>query len=131
MHRTLTLFTRFRQPASKNIRDVYFYSPDIVPEQQFLNPLLAMSAAKARGRGPTRGRHGREETVLTKLSKTISWVLRHGAGKTEGVNMRPDGYVRVEELASFPAMLCMLQLTMRLVEQQGITPATKLDFPYT
>ena len=32
-----------------------------------------------------------------RLSKTISWILRHGA-KSEGLYMRPDGYVRVNDL---------------------------------
>jgi 2'-phosphotransferase len=32
-----------------------------------------------------------------RLSKTLSWILRHGA-KSEGLYMRPDGYVRVNDL---------------------------------
>jgi 2'-phosphotransferase len=31
------------------------------------------------------------------ISKTISWVLRHGA-KEQGLYIRPDGYVRVDDL---------------------------------
>lgn len=42
-----------------------------------------------------RGHPSDQEEV--RLSKTLSWVLRHGA-KTEGLHMRKDGYVRVNEL---------------------------------
>ncbi|KAL0955170.1 hypothetical protein HGRIS_004078 [Hohenbuehelia grisea] len=34
-----------------------------------------------------------------KLSKTLSWILRHEA-KSEGLVMRPDGYVKVDDLLS-------------------------------
>ena len=32
-----------------------------------------------------------------RVSKTLSWILRHGS-QSEGLMMRPDGYVRVNEL---------------------------------
>ena len=32
-----------------------------------------------------------------RISKSITWILRHGA-KSEGLYMRPDGYVRVTDL---------------------------------
>lgn len=32
-----------------------------------------------------------------RISKTLSWILRHGA-KSEGLHMRPDGYVKVTDL---------------------------------
>lgn len=34
------------------------------------------------------------------VSRTMSWLLRHGA-KSQGVAIRPDGYVRVRDLVSF------------------------------
>ena len=34
-----------------------------------------------------------------RLSKTLSWMLRHGAAQ-EGLQMRSDGYARVQELVS-------------------------------
>lgn len=34
-----------------------------------------------------------------RISKTIAWILRHGA-KAEGMYMREDGYVKVEDLVS-------------------------------
>lgn len=43
----------------------------------------------------TRGR--REDTPEVRNSKTLSYILRHGAAK-EGLKMRKDGFVRVDEL---------------------------------
>ncbi|KAH9840037.1 KptA family-domain-containing protein [Rhodofomes roseus] len=37
------------------------------------------------------------------MSKTLSWVLRHGS-QAEGLAMRPDGYVRVDDLLKIPKM---------------------------
>jgi 2'-phosphotransferase len=31
------------------------------------------------------------------LSKSLSWILRHGA-KGEGLSMRSDGYVKLDDL---------------------------------
>jgi hypothetical protein len=38
-----------------------------------------------------------KDSPEVRLSKTLSWILRHGA-KSEGLYMRPDGYVRVSDL---------------------------------
>lgn len=46
----------------------------------------------------------RHDSPEVQLSKTVSWLLRHGA-KSEKLPMREDGYVRVRDLVS------MLQLT--------------------
>jgi hypothetical protein len=40
-----------------------------------------------------------EDSPETRNSKTLSWLLRHGA-KSEGISMRSDGYVGVTELVS-------------------------------
>lgn len=47
------------------------------------------------GGKPLRGRS--KDSPQVRLSKTLSWILRHGA-KLEGLYMRPDGYVRVSDL---------------------------------
>lgn len=44
-------------------------------------------------RGSHRGGDGRE----VKISKSLSWILRHGALEV-GLKMRNDGYVRVSDL---------------------------------
>ena len=38
-----------------------------------------------------------KDSPEVRLSKTLSWILRHGA-KSEGLYMRTDGYVRVSDL---------------------------------
>ncbi|KAL0572071.1 tRNA 2'-phosphotransferase [Marasmius crinis-equi] len=38
-----------------------------------------------------------------RISKTLSWLLRHGA-QSEGLAMRPDGYVKVTDLLSNPKL---------------------------
>lgn len=40
-----------------------------------------------------------KDSEEVRMSKTLSWILRHGS-KSEGLSMRPDGYVRVHELVS-------------------------------
>ena len=47
------------------------------------------------GGKPLRGRP--KDSPEVRLSKTLAWILRHGA-KSEGLYMRPDGYVRVSDL---------------------------------
>ncbi|PAV19632.1 trna phosphotransferase 1 [Pyrrhoderma noxium] len=43
------------------------------------------------------------DELEVRISKTLSWVLRHGA-KKEGLFMRPDGYVRVKDLLALPKL---------------------------
>lgn len=38
-----------------------------------------------------------KDPPAVRLSKTISWLLRHGA-QHERLSMRPDGYVKVKDL---------------------------------
>ena len=47
------------------------------------------------GKKPLRGLP--TDSPEVRLSKSISWILRHGA-KSESIYMRPDGYVRVTDL---------------------------------
>ncbi|CAG8570111.1 14719_t:CDS:2, partial [Cetraspora pellucida] len=42
-----------------------------------------------------------DETSLVKLSKSLSYVLRHHA-KDEGLNIRGDGYVKLDDLLRLP-----------------------------
>ena len=37
------------------------------------------------------------------VSKTLSWLLRHGA-EDAGLRMSPDGYVRLSEVLSYPKL---------------------------
>ncbi|KAI0299153.1 phosphotransferase KptA/Tpt1 [Russula brevipes] len=60
-----------------------------------MTPLL-----KPRGRSVTRYE---ADSPDVRVSKTLSWILRHGA-KSEGLYMRPDGYVRVSDLLASPRL---------------------------
>ena len=56
-------------------------------------------------RGTGRGSYRRTSTKSTQsrevlISKACAYILRHGAEK-EGLNMRRDGYVRVDDLVRF------------------------------
>jgi len=49
------------------------------------------------GSGPSKPRGSRTDSPEVQLSKTLSYLLRHGAEK-EGLPIRSDGYVKVEDL---------------------------------
>jgi 2'-phosphotransferase len=49
-----------------------------------------------------------KDSPQIKLSKTITWLLRHGANR-EGLSIRPDGYVPVEEIVR--ATLALLNIS--------------------
>lgn len=58
-------------------------------------PALSEKPAK-----PARSARGRpSDDADTRHSKTLSYILRHGASK-EGLTLRPDGFVRVSDLVS-------------------------------
>ena len=46
-----------------------------------------------------------------RMSKTLTWVLRHGS-QAEGLAMRPDGYVRVDELVRPSRLKCARPICM-------------------
>ncbi|CAE6482745.1 unnamed protein product [Rhizoctonia solani] len=50
-----------------------------------------------------KGRDRRNESAEVRHSKTLSYILRHGAAK-ERLTIRPDGYVRVPELLARPKL---------------------------
>ncbi|KAN0121143.1 Phosphotransferase KptA/Tpt1 [Russula decolorans] len=52
-----------------------------------------------------------KDSPQVRLSKTLSWILRHGA-KSEGLYMRPDGYVRVSDLLASPRLSSPTQLDL-------------------
>lgn len=63
-------------------------------EQQIIQSEQVEAVAETQEE-PKRGT--RFEAKIIKTSRTVSYLLRHGA-KREGLSMRPDGYVKVEEL---------------------------------
>ena len=50
-----------------------------------------------RGRGSAKLRGLPKDSHDVRVSKTLSWILRHGS-QSEGLAMRKDGYVRVSDL---------------------------------
>lgn len=52
-----------------------------------------------KGVGPAKLRGLPKDSHDVRISKTLSWILRHGS-QSEGLVMRKDGYVRVDELVS-------------------------------
>lgn len=46
-----------------------------------------------------RGRRERNDSPTVVLSKSLSWLLRHGLDQS-GLDVRNDGYVRLDELVS-------------------------------
>ncbi|KAJ7109756.1 KptA family-domain-containing protein [Mycena crocata] len=44
-----------------------------------------------------------KDSPEVRVSKTLSWILRHGA-KSEGLAMRPDGFVKVTDLLANPKL---------------------------
>ena len=49
--------------------------------------------------GGSKLRGSPRESEETRMSKTLTWVLRHGS-QSEKLSMRPDGYVRVTDIVS-------------------------------
>ncbi|KAI0685901.1 hypothetical protein BC835DRAFT_1309757 [Cytidiella melzeri] len=54
-----------------------------------------------KGKGRLRGRPS--DSPEMRLSKTVTWVLRHGAAQ-ESLALRPDGYARVQDLLKLPKL---------------------------
>ncbi|KAJ6613325.1 KptA family-domain-containing protein [Mycena sp. CBHHK59/15] len=61
------------------------------------NPLGASRKVSEKLRGLPK------DSPEVRVSKTLSWILRHGA-KSEGLAMRPDGYVKATDLLANPKL---------------------------
>src|SRR6267378_587710 len=69
----------------------------------------SMESSKKKDRkhgGKLKGNKARDDHE-TRLSKTLCYVLRHGA-EDEGIPIRPDGYVRVSDLVGIQISLPFL-----------------------
>lgn len=65
-------------------------------------PVLIACLGKSGG-GSSRGGGRREESPEVQFSKTLSYLLRHGAEK-EGLKMRSDGFVLVSDILNVPSL---------------------------
>ncbi|KAH9940894.1 KptA family-domain-containing protein [Epithele typhae] len=61
------------------------------------------TAGGGKGGGGSKLRGLPKDSHEVRISKTLSWVLRHGA-KSENLKMRSDGYARVDDLLALPKM---------------------------
>lgn len=69
----------------------------IDPSPNGIKTDLAKSATRTKSSNGTPSRQRREDPPDVKISKTLSYILRHGAAK-EGLEMRSDGYIKVDDL---------------------------------
>ena len=58
---------------------------------------IAKHPSRNKSSNGTSSRQRREDPPDVKISKTLSYILRHGAAK-EGLTMRSDGYIKVDDL---------------------------------
>ena len=85
---TVTFITRGQRQFSGQ----HFYYPKM-REQSY-------GEDKPTKKGPTPKLRGHpRDTPDVRLSKSLSWLLRHGAGKA-GLNIRQDGYAKVSDVVS-------------------------------
>lgn len=68
------------------------------------NPPKQKPSRHSQGSGGKLLRGLAKDSADVRISKTLSWILRHGA-KSEGLYMRPDGYVRVSDLVRLDFIL--------------------------
>jgi hypothetical protein len=92
--------TRFCRLALNSAR--LFASPT-VPAREYSTRMSSSHhkdrSGKGRGKGFGGRRGGRHTDPNVELSKTLSYILRHGA-KNEGLAIRSDGYVKLDDLVS-------------------------------
>lgn len=69
-------------------------SPPIVGETSLPGNPTAQVAADSKKKA---SRRRQDDSPDVRNSKTLSYILRHGAAK-EGLTMRPDGYIRLDKL---------------------------------
>ncbi|KAJ2929479.1 hypothetical protein H1R20_g7618, partial [Candolleomyces eurysporus] len=70
------------------------------------------SKGKGKGRPPPKSTKLRgldRDDPDTRVSKTLTWLLRHAAAN-EGLAIREDGYVRVDELLTHPKLKGLLNI---------------------
>ncbi|BGP55214.1 hypothetical protein JCM8202_003782 [Rhodotorula sphaerocarpa] len=83
-------------------------------------PLETAADPKSNSAKPPKNARGRPtDDPDTRWSKTLSYILRHGASK-EGLKLRPDGFVRVEDLMKRPKLKgCDMETLERIVRDNA------------
>ncbi|KAJ8503063.1 hypothetical protein ONZ45_g11184 [Pleurotus djamor] len=99
-------YLRMSEPDKKKVD----LQTRIIGVHHHLTPSMLLSAF----RSVRHWHHGSNRNIATstdllrkqpkfRVSKTVTWLLRHG-GKNEGIDMRTDGFVRVQDLLRHPAL---------------------------
>lgn len=101
----------YKNYTSRRAHKYFMDLIDMEEIQNFKRQKRADAKRKERGEGKQDG-SGPSSSALSaklkghpsqsgdvRLSKTLSWILRHGS-QSQGLYMRPDGYVRVADLVS-------------------------------
>lgn len=78
-----------------------FFSPKSHP---WLSPAMTAQSHIKGGGNHSRFRGRDRDSPRVRFSKTLSWILRHGA-MSEGIPMRPDGFVKVEDIVGIALSL--------------------------
>jgi RNA 2'-phosphotransferase, Tpt1 / KptA family len=92
-----------------------------ITEQQFMTMLPSEQRHALRVEAKKKLKGPATDSFDVKISKTLSWLLRHGA-KSEGLDMRPDGYIRVSDVVrSYMASRSSPVQYTNLVEQQALS----------
>ncbi|POY71759.1 hypothetical protein BMF94_5120 [Rhodotorula taiwanensis] len=83
-------------------------------------PAAAAASTQSSAPKPPKNARGRPtDDPDTRWSKTLSYILRHGAAK-EGLKLRSDGFVRVEDLMKRPKLKgCDLDTLERIVRDNA------------
>ncbi|GAA5854961.1 hypothetical protein JCM3766R1_005808 [Sporobolomyces carnicolor] len=90
-------------------------SGTVVPEQS----AVASSSAPPQVKPPKTARGRPTDDPDTRWSKTLSYILRHGAAK-ESLTLREDGFVRVRDLLKRPKLKgCDLETLERIVRDNA------------
>lgn len=99
-------------------------------------PQEAPRDQKGRPKGKGRGGSTRSSAKLrglpkddpeVRISKTLSWILRHGS-ESEGLAMRSDGYVRVTDLVSTYAEVSFCDHHSFTKRQLALPKMREVDF---
>ncbi|KAJ3168604.1 hypothetical protein HDU88_001496 [Geranomyces variabilis] len=84
-------------------------APPIASSSSIISPAQPASqefrkeGGAGRGGGPRSNRSRKDDPPDVQLSKTLSYILRHGAEK-DGIPMRPDGHVLLSDLKRHPRL---------------------------
>lgn len=87
-------------------------TPSVNPEATAVPNEAPVPPASSSNKPPKTARGRPTDDPDTRWSKTLSYILRHGAAK-ESLKLREDGFVKVEDLVSFVLSANFYSLLLR------------------